>query len=254
MDREKLANTLGTLGLSNTESEVYLYVSANPESNPGTITKALKIARSKTYDSLNKLVAMGLISKITREEGSRYFSSGSSVLAGMYAKQRGEMEEAMEYLKKVQASPHSETRIRTLEGVDGYKYTKETFLSRLQAGDEMQVIGSPAKLEESMVKYFAVMHARRMEMGVRLRIIYNADVGRERIERALGWKNTDVHVLPKNKSPAWIEIYGENLMIPLFSDKIFTIAITDSAIATSFRNYFDLLWKGTKKPVFRVSR
>ena len=254
MEKKRLENALNSLGLSRTEAGVYLYVSSNPESPPSGITRSLGIARSKTYDALNKLVAMGLLSKITREDGSRYHSSGSSVLMGMYAKQKEEMEGAIEYLKKVQVAPQSETRIKTLEGIDGYKYTKESFLSRLQKGDEMQVIGSPAKLEESMIHYFAMMHTRRMEMGLKLRIIYNADVGRERIERAMGWKNTEVHILPKNKSPAWIEIYGNNVMIPLFSDRIFTIAITDNAIATSFRNYFDILWKSTKKPAYRISK
>jgi len=60
VEREKVAKSLSSLGLSRIETDVYLYVSSNPETTAGQMTKNIKIARSKTYEALNKLTANGV--------------------------------------------------------------------------------------------------------------------------------------------------------------------------------------------------
>jgi hypothetical protein len=36
-------------------------------------------------------------------------------------------------------------------------------------------------------------------------------------------------------------------MLPLFSDSIITIAITDSAVSANFKNFFEVMWKSASK-------
>ena|GEM_PF-839333 len=247
VERKQVAKSLGVLGLSRMEAEVYIYVASNPETTAGDITKNLGIARSKTYEALNKLTSMGLVSKISKKEVSRYYSSGSSVLKGMYMQQLEEANKAMDYIKNMNIYIPTETRVMTVEGEEGYKMLKESFLSDLVEGDEVLIIGSPANVTQNLVDYFQVFHVKRVAMGVKLRMMYNADIGEERFARARSWKNTEVRALPKNNSPAWVEIYGNRVIIPLVSDKIIAIAITDRSMATSFKNYFELLWKSTKE-------
>jgi sugar-specific transcriptional regulator TrmB len=247
VEREKVSQSLGSLGLSKMEAEVYLYVSANPETTAGEVTKQLKIARSKTYEALDKLSSMGLISRISQKEVNRFHSSGSSVISALYKKKMREAEEAVEYIRKMDAFGPSETRINMLDGIDGYKTAKESFLARLNPGEEMLVIGSPGDLGHEVSEYLKRFHAKRIAMGVKLRIIYNADVAVERIRETSKWENTLVRCLPKNNSPAWIEVYNDSVLIPLFSERVTIIAITDKSISTSFKNYFEILWKGTKK-------
>lgn len=228
------------------EGEVYLYVSSNPETTAGEITRNLRIARSKTYEALGKLSSMGLVSKISGGEVSRYYSSGSSVLKGMYMQQMEDANKTMEYLQNMNTFRPTETKVRTVGGEEGYKMLKEAFLADMGKENEVLIIGSPASIEESLLDYFGKFHQKRIEKGIKLRIIYNADVKKERLERAKAWKHTEVRCLPKNNSPAWVEIYGNRVLIPLISDRIIAIAITDKSMATSFRNYFELLWKSTK--------
>lgn len=247
MEREKVAKSLAVIGLSKMEAEVYLYVASNPETTAGDLTKNLRIARSKTYEALNRLTSMGLVSKMSKEDVSRYYSSGSSVLKGMYMQQMEEATKAMDYIKNMNIYIPTETRVRTIEGAEGYKMIKESFLADLKKGDEMLIIGSPANVDEMLLEYFEKFHQKRIEKGVKLRLMYNADVGKDRFTRARNWKNTEVRALPKNNSPAWVEIYGNRIIIPLVSDKIISIAITDKSMATSFKNYFELLWKNTKE-------
>jgi len=248
VEKKDVSKSLGSLGLSKIETDVYLYVSSNPETTAGQMTKNIKIARSKTYEALNKLTAMGLISKISREDVSRYYSSGSSVLKGMYSKQMEDAKKSIEYISKLDVFVPSVTKVRLVEGIEGYRMLKEAFVAEMKNGSEVLIIGSPAKLDQGLINYFEKFHKKRMQKNIQLRVIYNADVKGERLERAVGWKNTQVRCLPKNNAPAWIEIYGNRALITLASNKMVTIAITDESISTSFRNYFEILWKSTKKP------
>lgn len=252
VERGEVAQALGSIGLSRMEAEVYLYVSSNPETTAGEVTKKLRIARSKTYEALDKLASMGLLSKISKEEVNRYYSSGSSILKGLYMKQMEDAQNAVDYIQKMALTrPSAKTsgaRVRIVEGIEEYKTVKEAFLSTLIAGEEVLIIGSPASLDEKIVDYFEKFHRKRIAKNVKLRIIYNADVAGARLERAVGWKDTEVRCLPKNNSPAWIEIFGGRALISLASPgNIITIAITDDSVAESFRNYFELMWKNTKK-------
>jgi len=248
MDKETAAKSLGSLGLSKMEAEVYLNVAANPETTAGQITKDLNIARSKTYEALNRLGALGLVSKMTREDVNRYYSSGSSVLKSMYMRQMEDARNAVDYIKNLDVFVPTSTKIRLVEGIEGYKMLKETFLGEMEIGSEVLIIGSPAKLDQGLIDYFERFHQKRLGKKMKLRIIYNADVKGARLERAMKWKNTQVRCLPNNNSPAWIEIYGGRTLITLASDKMVTIAITDQSISTSFKNYFEVLWRSTKKP------
>ena len=111
----------------------------------------------------------------------------------------------------------------------------------------MLIVGSPSVLLERLYVYFDRFHKERIRKGIKLRIIYNDDVKKERTKYAKKWKLTEMRYFPNNNSPAWIEIYGDNVMIPMASDRMITIAITDKAVAANFRNYFEFLWEGSKK-------
>ncbi|MBD3389686.1 hypothetical protein GF415_01900 [Candidatus Micrarchaeota archaeon] len=248
MEKTKIKTALSSIGLTGKESEVYMYVSANPESTAGTVSRHTRIARSKTYEALDRLCAIGLVSHISRDKTKRYYSSGTSVLKGLYLRQMNEANEAIEYIKNMSILRPSETTVRVLDGEDAYKSIKESFTAELRKGDEMLIIGSPAKMKPELVEYFGKFHQKRMARGVKLRILYNRDVEKERLDRARKWKHSEVKCLPKNNSPAWVEIYGNRVVMPLVSDRIKVIAITDKAISESFRNYFELLWKSSKKP------
>ncbi len=249
MEREKMAAALSAIGLSKTEADVYIYVSANPEAGAAQVAKDLHIARSKAYDALSKLVSMGLVSRISREnDKGRFYSSGSSVLKGIYHNKVKELGDAIEYMGKITTMHPGQTRIKIVEGLDGYKLVKESFFSRLRVGEEMLVIGSPIRFgNEELERYIRHFDLRREEVGINLRILFNESNAPLLQKDIKKMKHTKCRYLPKNNAPAWVEIYGDNIMIPLFSDSILTIAITDRAVSTNFRNFFEVMWESARK-------
>lgn len=248
MERDKTAEALSAIGLSKAEADIYIYVSANPEAGAAQVAKDLHIARSKAYDALSKLVSMGLVSKISRDnDKGRFYSSGSSVLKGLYNNKVKELGDAIDYMGKITAMHPGHTRIKIVEGFEGYKLVKESFFSRLHKGEDMLIIGSPTHFgSEELERYLQHFDLRREEYGIGLRILFNENA--QRLQKHLQkLKHTKCRYLPKNNSPAWVEIYGDNVMLPLFSENILTIAITDSAVSANFRNFFEVMWESAKK-------
>lgn len=249
MEREKMAAALSAIGLSKTEADVYIFVSANPEAGAAQVAKDLHIARSKAYDALSKLVSMGLVSKISREnDKGRFYSSGSSVLKGIYHNKMKDLGDAIDYMGKITTIHPGQTRIKIVEGLEGYKLVKESFFSRLSRGGEMLVIGSPVQFgNEELDRYIRHFDLRREELGINLRVLFNESNAPHMRKHLQRLKHTKCRYLPKNNAPAWVEIYGDSIMIPLFSDTILTIAITDMAVSTNFRNFFEVMWESAKK-------
>jgi sugar-specific transcriptional regulator TrmB len=247
MPRERFLRALGFLNLSRAESEVYIYVCSNPNTTAGEISKGVRVARSKTYDALEKLGSMGLVSKIHVGEIGRYCSSGPDMLAGKYAQRARETEQMLEYLRNVEEVAPAKTRVKTIEGAEGYKGIRENSLLQMGDGDEMLIVASPAGMPRRMVEYFARFQERRIRLGLKLRIIFDDDVELERLRAAKKWKPAQVRVLPKSSTPSWIEIYGKRVLIPLIADKLTTIAINDEAIAKSFKNYFEAVWTSSRR-------
>lgn len=99
MVKQDIKESLGFLGLSVKESSIYLYVCSHPSTTAGKIIKDLKIARSKTYDALEKLENIGLIGKDDTKV-AKYSSSGGETLSDIYKKRVKEVGKAIEYILK----------------------------------------------------------------------------------------------------------------------------------------------------------
>jgi sugar-specific transcriptional regulator TrmB len=244
MEKKQVRDALGLVGLTPIDSDIYLYISANPNCRAGRIIADLELNRSKVYDSLNKLTKMGLLSCVLTNYIKRYSSTGPEMLRRAYEQKSESMAETLGYLASLGTQERPSLNLRMLEGEDGYKTIKEEFLSQLRKGDELLIMGAPFAVFQRLEHYLQQFHKRRRISGVDMRAIYNSDVKKYGKIRER-WSRTQIRYFQKGSS-AWVEIFNDNLMIPIFADRIVTIAISDPAISSSFRNYFEILWKSSR--------
>jgi len=94
---ENVKDSLEFLGLSEKESSIYLFICTHPNTTAGKMIRELRIARSKTYDGLDKLLKMGLVEK-SKSGVAEYHSAGARVLEKTYKKRVGEVGRSIEYL------------------------------------------------------------------------------------------------------------------------------------------------------------
>ncbi|HNT60920.1 MAG TPA: helix-turn-helix domain-containing protein, partial [Candidatus Bilamarchaeaceae archaeon] len=124
MDRGKVGEALSLIGLTPIDSEIYLYISANPNCRAGRIISELDLNRSKVYDSLNKLSKMGLLSCVLTNYVKRYASTGPEMLRRIYEGRSQAMGETIEYLSTLALHSPEKVGVRMVDGEEGYKSLK----------------------------------------------------------------------------------------------------------------------------------
>ena len=248
MEKSSVLEALKHLGLSPIDAEIYLYVSANPDCMGGNVIRTLGLNRSKVYDSLKKLCAMGLLSYASVNNVNRYSSTGFRRLSEMHSQMHKNLDRAIAYMETLTSTTPSQTKVRILEGLEGYRVVKEDFYSKLSNDDEVLILGAPPIVYEKLDPYISRFHKKRIREKVKLRIIYSTDAKKFRGGARESWAHTSIRYLPKNVSPSWMELFGEHVMLPIFTDRVRTVAISDPSISASFRHYFEIMWKNAKKP------
>lgn len=95
--------------------------------------------------------------------------------------------------------------------------------------------------------FFKNFSIRRIKKGIKLKIIYNEDLRNTSVVKMYkGLKLTEVRFL-KQITPAGINVHGDNAGIVLWKKKPYAFIITSKEVSNSFREFFNSLWKISKK-------
>ncbi len=106
---------------------------------------------------------------------------------------------------------------------------------------EILILGASSKAQEILQYYFPHYNKRRIKNKIKAKIIFTE---RQNVKIPL----SEIKYLSKEySSPTAINIYGNNVAIILWTEEPFGILIRNKEISDSYRKYFDLLWKISKK-------
>ena len=153
------------------------------------------------------------------------------------------MEQLLPDLKVLKKSRKDDIRSEIYEGLPGLKSIYEKILSNLRKGQTQYIIGAPRIGNELIEGFLLDWHKRRVKKGIKCRYIYDSDA-RDYGKIREKMRFTEVKYLPRNmKSPTWIEIFGDNVMLGHIKGRngIFFL-IKDKAIAKGYLDYFRLIW------------
>jgi sugar-specific transcriptional regulator TrmB len=241
---------LEPLGLTEGESKVYLSLLRIGTSTIGNIIKEAQVSNSKIYDILDRLNKKGLIG-ISLLNNTKHFEAKEPNRLTELIKQKEEeirgIKEEIPRLQKTyqEAEPTQEAEI--LQGNKGIKTFTDMMLSKLEKGETFYIMGAPNEANEALGAYFKEWHKQRAKKGVHCKILYNQDA-KERAKQISGIHLTEAKTLPENiATPALIDISKEYVATITFGDKPLCIVIKNKKIAESYKNYFELLWKTSKK-------
>ena len=87
-------NILTEIGLTKGQAKVYLALISLGQSSTGQIVKEAKVARSKVYEMLDKLIEKGLVNYVIKEN-TKYFDASNPSQISKYLK-----EKKLELIKK----------------------------------------------------------------------------------------------------------------------------------------------------------
>lgn len=239
------AKKLAKLGLTEQQSEIYLKLLELGPSGVGKLIKQLDIARVSCYDTLNRLISRGLVSFV-KARGSRLYQATDPVkLLHIAEEMEREAEEQkltiqdllpkLNQLKALGEKEDKEASIyKTKEGM------KSLFEQMLNVKKSIFVMSATGKALQEMEYYFSQWHKKRQKLKIPVKIIFNKELKNKNITKI---PLSEVKFLPKGYSnPSTLFIFGDYVATLLWSDIPFAFLIKSKEIASSYYNYFKLIW------------
>jgi len=243
MEKELLRN----IGLTDSEIKVYLALLELGSTTKGPIVDKSRVASSKIYELLEKLIQKGLASYVIKA-GIKYFEAAppSRILDYLkekeseIKKQEQEAEKLIPELelKRSLAGIGSETQV--FKGMKGAATSFDDILNTLKKGEEYYVLGI-STFSPHFERFVVHFHKKRAKLGIKCKIIINElaeDIGKKLDPIPL----TNVKYLQKELfTPFVFIIYKDKTLISIGLDEIF-IQVKSKNLSTGLRAYADYMW------------
>lgn len=231
-------------GLTQREAEVYLTLLRAQELVASEVSKKIQVNRSHVYDTLNLLIEKGLVSYVIKD-GKKYFKPASpeKIIDFLHQKQKL-IEQYLPALNQLYEPSKQALRVEVFEGKEGVKTVMNDMI---QTNKEILCLGTTGKSQHLFPIFVEQFHKQRVEKKIPLRAIFNDDVdGIARGEKVSQIPFAKVKYMHKS-SPSTTYVYGKKVLIILWEkEQLLAIMIQSSAIADSYKRYFETLWKASK--------
>ncbi|RJQ15701.1 hypothetical protein C4573_06115 [Candidatus Woesearchaeota archaeon] len=243
---------LEKIGLTKNESIIYLTLLRIGTSKTGNLLKSAKINSGKIYEILEALKQKGLVSE-TIQDRVKYFTAAppQQVLHYIEMKKNAVLEQEAIAQKMIPQltvlrKEHLENKkILVYTGFRGIITAAEEALENTPAGQEILSLGISdinAKYQHYWVKWEKMRQKKKIAARYVLSekgIIYN-DLKKE--------KRIQLKILELD-TPVGVDIYGKDKILILhYQEPVTCTLIYDEHTATSFKSFFEAMWKTAKKP------
>jgi len=249
----EIENTLKEIGLTGSEAKVYLALLKIGQSSKGKILSESKVASSKIYSILEKLIDKGLASIIIKDN-IRYYSAAPIGRIRDYLKNKKKqiekeeksIEKIIPFLTTLQESKE-ETTAEIFKGWKGMETAYSSILAKLNKNEEVLILGASKGTNIEMTKNFFSKYSQLAKSkGIRVKIILNEN-SRDYIfemEKEIKLK-FDKKFLFKLSSVE-IAITDNYVGIIMLKKEPISILIKDKETSNTFKTYFKEMWKVAK--------
>ena len=245
---------LERIGLTKSEIKVYISLIELGSSSVGAITSKSKVASSKTYELLDKLIAKGLVTTF-KEKNVNYFKAVNPNRLKDYledkknelVKNESELLTLMPILESKFKDHVKDTELELFKGYKGVETMFKEMIKTLNKGDEFLVIGggdTPSANPLTKI-FFEKIHRERSEKGVILKIIFS-EARRKSLKKMAMFPHTIRRYLHYG-TPSTVNIYKDTTILLVMSPIPAGIRIKNKQITESYRRYFEEMWKTAKK-------
>ena len=238
------------LGLTKNEAKIYLFLLKSAPVTTGPIIKETRIANSRVYESLNSLIAKGLVTYTVQKDGKYFDASSPEKFIQNEEENRKKIEALIPELKGLEDKKELRTNTAVFEGFEGFKTAFKKIIDDCPKEETIHVLGFSEQLykTESLRLFLVNMNLKSSQKKQKLKIILDNSVkqtlGKDREKE----KYTEVKYMPEGYiNPTAIDIFQDYVYIFLWEEKPFVFMIKNEKIANSFKQYFDFIWKIAKK-------
>ena len=228
------------LSLNENELKTYLSLLKFREAKVSQIAKEAKIDRTTCYRFLERLVEVGLVTKIN-DKASTFQAYPLQVLVKLLRARVKEIEELLPTMLKLRMIPQEEAIVELYKGKEGLKAVLRDVI---QERKDYVVFGEEGKFQELFPLFIEVLLKNLVEYNMHERIL-SKESKRGQIFLT---KNSEIRYLPDEYfSPAMTTVYGDKVSTYVWKPPFFATVIKNKDVADSFRSYFEFFWKIAKK-------
>jgi sugar-specific transcriptional regulator TrmB len=245
---------LEEIGLTKGESKVYLALLELGPSTTGDIIKLAGVSRSKVYEMLEKLIKLGLVSFVVRENTRYYEAASPQRLAELLAKRREslgkqqrQMEELVALLKRRRGLRKHPQMASVYEGVEGIRTIYNSVLEILKPGDEYFAVQvEPEAFTEDFVRFIRNYHKRRAKRGLKVKLLANYEMRQKTIESLQGLKGMEIRFTGR-PLPAATLAFADRVFTFVWEPNPIGFVIQSKQIAGRYKKFLTYLWNTAKK-------
>lgn len=236
-----LEENLTKLGFSPSEIKVYIHLLKTGSSYPKKMSSETKINRSNIYEALDRLIAKGVVSFITKNNVKWFEAKKPESIMSLIKEQEEEIEKTKKQLvhdfKKIafnQDRNSLEANVFT-----GKKGLRMIFEEILEERKPIFLIAAQFQFKEVFGPYFELWHKKRIQQKIAQKSIvpikYQAKIKKRKL---LSYKFVD----DSYTNPTTTIVYGDNCIFIQWVKEPLAIKIHNKEIAKSHLNYFNMLW------------
>jgi sugar-specific transcriptional regulator TrmB len=236
-----MAGLLHEIGLTSTESEVYLQLLKEDDILASDLADKVSNSRTHVYDTLDDLVDKGLVTYTIKRGKRFYHASHPRKLVDYLSEKKNKIDEQREQMislvpefLKLQQGKKKRLEVELFEGEEGL-YT--VLRDILRTGLNFLVLNASDRFYKDYVavqKFYRSM--KRAKLGARL--LYPE--GSKPIEYPLDKSK----IIAKEISGAIpIYVYGDNIAMVLNAEELLVVKVTNMEIARRHVRQFEILWK-----------
>ncbi|MBI4210857.1 MAG: hypothetical protein HY544_05110 [Candidatus Diapherotrites archaeon] len=240
--------TLERLGFSPSETKVYLHLLRSGSGYANSISAATHINRTNVYEALDRLIAKGAVSFVSKNKVKSFQAKPPEHLKVLVEEKEADVERTRRaLLKDIIELKKSAPKVKeSLEAgiFVGRKALKSIFEEMLDAGEPLSFLAANLQFRYFFGAYFWQWHKKRASLGIIQRTIFPESV-RKDVKPPELWERKFVG--NGYTSPTTTIVYGDNCLFIQWTKEPLAIKIENAGIARSHQNYFNALWKMAKE-------
>lgn len=231
---------LHQIGLSNSETDIYLIVLKLNGALAGEIAKYSKISRPHIYDNLNKLVGKGLITYVIKNNRKYFKAVDPEKLLDYLKEKEDNLQDILPELQELYKPLKEKLKIEIYEGIEGLK----TILNDIiKTEEDVLAFGASDRVKDYVPGFFV---DRYLKLREKKRIVARQLFSEK--TKVLETKASIFRKLPKEfSSPSTTVVYGNKVTIWVWTKTPTIIMIENKGVAKSYKNQFELMWNSVLK-------
>jgi HTH-type transcriptional regulator, sugar sensing transcriptional regulator len=229
---------LKRIGFTGNESKVYLTLVKKGEMSANRIAKSLGMDRTLTYTVLNHLIEKGQINYVIKEK-KKFFSCNNpdNIMNPIKAKEYL-VYEIIDEIKSIKKNVIQEIEISIHEGREAVR----NIYHLMKSHKEILAFGATGRSYDFL--YEAPALTKELEkIGLHGRIITSKKYSNHPMTKVKGFRTRFVEY----DSEATTSIFGEFVLVHIIKENPIFVKIKSKDIANTYRNHFEVLWKGAKE-------